>query len=240
MTVDRHLAVSRPTWHHMRFSTQLRFSRLIALGWVVALTSWAVAVEHPWQPPGTVEITESVVAFMRSDESSDQDRTVYGNAILGSFSSLEKAENAVIEKVEALAALLKKVMIESDQLSLEQMRQLQEACERVASAQEQAARAYERFPAAATAAVHAAEFSDRAKAKNALAAMLDECRLSFAAAWHRADAGMHRRMANLLEEARTAVAPHLVISELGRPRDEANERKKNLEAAFVAGKPLAP
>jgi len=224
----------------MLFPVLLQLTRLIALGWVVSLSSPSAVSEQPWQPSGTAEISASVVAFMQANESSEQDRTTYGNAILGSFSSLEKAEHVVIERIEALAGHLMRVLTESDQLSPEHMRQLQEACERVAMAQEQAARAFERFPAAATAAVHAALFSDPAKAKNALDAMLAACRLSFAAAWQRADAAMHQRMAQMLKEAGTTVAPDLVISQLARPRTEANERKKRIEAAFKGGDPVAP
>jgi hypothetical protein len=156
------------------------------------------------------------------------------------FSSLEKAENVAIERVQALADLLRTVLTESDQLSPGQMRRLQEACKRAADAQEQAARAYERFPAAATAAVHAADFTDGTLARQALETLLAECRLSFAAAWHRADAAMHQRMAQMLEEARGSIAPDLVISQLSRPRIEANVHKKRIETAFKRGDTVAP
>ncbi len=226
----------------LRLLPLLRITRVVAFSCVVSLAfaSRATGAEHSWQPPGTVEITERVVTFMQSAPASDKDHLTYGNAILGAFSSLEKAENVAIERAQALVGLLGKVLTESDQLSLEQMRRLQEACERVADAQENAAQAYERFPAAATAAVHAADFSDSDTARQALETLLAECRLSFAAAWHRADAAMHRRMAHMLEEARNSVAPDLVISQLSRPRIEANVHKKRLEAAFKRGDPVAP
>lgn len=224
----------------MRFTGSLSFFQVVAFGCAALGGSMAVTADHPWHPPGTVEITQSVVAFIQGDAGSEKDRTTYGNAILGAFSSLEKAEHVVIERVQALGGLLGKVLAESNQLSPEQMRQLQEACERVAAAQEQAARAYERFPAAATAAIHGAAFDDNETAKGALDAMLAAYRLSFAAAWQRADAAMHQRMADLLEGARTSVAPDLVISQLARPRIEANARKERIEAAFKRGERVAP
>lgn len=224
----------------MRSTGSLSFFQVVAFGCAALGGSMTVAADHPWQPPGTVEITQSVVAFIQGGAGSEKDRTTYGNAILGAFSSLEKAENVVIERVQTLGGLLAKVLAESDQLSPDQMRQLQEACERVVAAQEQAARAYERFPAAATAAIHGAIFDEPAAAKGALDAMLTACRLSFAAAWQRADAAMHQRMAQLLQGARTSVAPDLVISQLARPRIEANARKKIIEAAFKRGELVAP
>lgn len=224
----------------MRFSALLRLVQIISVGCALSGSVQAAAAEQPWQPPGTVEITESVVAYIRGGAGLDKDRTTYLEAILGSFTALEKAENAATARVEALGGVLKRAMAESNQLSLAQMAELQEACAQVAVAQEEAARAYERFPLDAAAALDAAAFNDRAKAKAALTALLAQCRLAFAAAWHRTDAAMHQRMASMLAEARKAVAPDLVIAELGRPRSEANDRKKRIEAAFKAGALAAP